>query len=223
MPFELDHVFVFASRGAPEADRLVSLGLTEGSGNVHHGQGTANRRFFFRNAMLELIWVQDEREVQSAAIAPTGLSERAQFRRTGASPFGICLRTTETNGHTPASPFESWSYHPPYLPAGQEILVARTSLAEPLLFMAPVGHRSDASPPVRREPIEHANGLREISGVRVTLTGGTRLSLSLRVMEHLGIATFVQGREHLMELSFDKVVRGQSIDLRPELGLVLRW
>src|SRR4051794_24412182 len=108
MPLELDHLFLFASVEAPEADRLMSLGLTEGSGNVHPGQGTANRRFFFRNAMLELLWVSDEREVRSEPIAPTRLWERSQSHRTGASPFGICLRSTD--GTTPAPPFETWSY-----------------------------------------------------------------------------------------------------------------
>lgn len=55
---EVDHVFVSASRGAPEARKLIELGLLEGSPNRHPGQGTANRRFFFANAMLELSWVR---------------------------------------------------------------------------------------------------------------------------------------------------------------------
>ena len=125
MPFELDHLFVFTGVGAPEADRLVSLGMTEGSGNVHRGQGTANRRFFFRNAMLELLWVDDKQEVLSEPIAPTWLWERSQSRRTRASPFGICLRGTDGTG--PAPPFETWTYYPPYLPAGMGIPVARTA------------------------------------------------------------------------------------------------
>lgn len=221
MPFALDHVFVFASVGAPEASRLLSLGLVEGSRNVHRGQGTANRRFFFQNAMLELIWVHDEREARSAAIAPTGLWERFHFRQTGASPFGICLRASD-----PAIaplPFETWSYRPPYLRAGLEIPVARTlSFAEPMLFSSPFAIRPDASPD-RREPTDHTNGLREISRVRVTLADGTALSPSLRAIEQLGVAAFVGGREPLMELSFDGATKGESADLRPELPLLLCW
>ena len=64
---EVDHVFVSCSIGAPEGDRLIELGLVEGSPNRHPGQGTANRRFFFANAMLELIWVHDPAEAQSDA------------------------------------------------------------------------------------------------------------------------------------------------------------
>ena len=86
MPFELDHLFIFAVVGGPEADRLVSLGLTEGSGNVHPGQGTANRRFFFRNTMLELLWVADEREVRGEAISVGGkVEETGRGRLRGSS------------------------------------------------------------------------------------------------------------------------------------------
>jgi hypothetical protein len=52
--FCLDHVFVMCSKGAPEAEALLRVGLREGAGNTHPGQGTACRRFFFENAYLEL-------------------------------------------------------------------------------------------------------------------------------------------------------------------------
>ena len=47
MAFELDHVFICAAAGAPEAASLIAFGLTEGTPNTHPGQGTANRRFFY--------------------------------------------------------------------------------------------------------------------------------------------------------------------------------
>jgi Glyoxalase-like domain len=90
--FEFDHALVWVSPGAPEAERLVAFGLTEGTPNVHAGQGTANRRFFFHNAMLELIWVQDETEAQGEPTARLGVRARWRHRETGASPFGLCLR-----------------------------------------------------------------------------------------------------------------------------------
>lgn len=53
----------------------MAFGLTEGTSNSHPEQGTANRRFFFPNAMLELLWVHDEHEAQSPLVAPTRLWE----------------------------------------------------------------------------------------------------------------------------------------------------
>ncbi len=71
--FELDHLFIFTDIDAPAADRLVSFGLTEGTSNVHPEQGTACRRFFFHNCMLELLWVHDPEEAQSVRTRPTHL------------------------------------------------------------------------------------------------------------------------------------------------------
>ncbi|MDJ0592016.1 MAG: hypothetical protein QNJ72_18845 [Pleurocapsa sp. MO_226.B13] len=58
MTIELDHLFICSQVNAPEIDRLLDLGLVEGSSNTHPGQGTANRRIFFANLMLELAWVE---------------------------------------------------------------------------------------------------------------------------------------------------------------------
>src|SRR5262245_66233737 len=90
--FELDHLFVWVSPSGPEADRLAAAGLTEGERNTHTGQGTACRRFFFRNAFLELVWVHDPAEAQGEAARPLGLWPRVAGRAAGASPFGLALR-----------------------------------------------------------------------------------------------------------------------------------
>lgn len=62
MAIQLDHVFICTSLDAPAAEQLAAFGLTEGEPNVHPGQGTACRRFFFRNVYLELLWVHDPDE-----------------------------------------------------------------------------------------------------------------------------------------------------------------
>src|SRR5262249_59045833 len=94
MTIELDHLFVCVAAGAPEAEHLVQFGLMEGTPNVHRGQGTANRRFFFQNAMLELLWVENLIEAQSEQTAPTQLWERWSARLAGACPFGTIVRPT---------------------------------------------------------------------------------------------------------------------------------
>jgi len=83
MALALDHVFVCTAVGAPEAEALTAAGFAEGAGNVHPGQGTACRRFFFRNAFLELVWVHDEAEARSPETAPTRLWERWRDRADG--------------------------------------------------------------------------------------------------------------------------------------------
>jgi hypothetical protein len=70
MHLELDHLFICVQREVPEAESLARLGL-EGRRRRHMGQGTANVRYFFRNAMPELFWVCDEAGVHSPLVQPT--------------------------------------------------------------------------------------------------------------------------------------------------------
>ncbi len=72
---ELDHLFVRADAGGPEAERLVAFGLTEGAPNIHPGQSATCRRFF-RNAHLEPVWVRDEAGARGEPGGPTGIRSR---------------------------------------------------------------------------------------------------------------------------------------------------
>src|SRR5262245_501405 len=107
---ELNHLFVWTNSGGPEADRLAAFGLTEGEPNTHPGQGTACRRFFFRNAYLELVWDRDAAEAQAEVVRPTGLWPRWCGRSVTASPFGLCLRPARPGGE--GLPFTAWEYRP---------------------------------------------------------------------------------------------------------------
>ena len=94
---ELDHLFICTAIDAPAAETLRQFGLVEGTPNTHPGQGSANRRFFFRNFMLELLWVHD---VEEARTQPIHLADRWLQRHTHC-PFGLCLRPS-ANRQAPA-------------------------------------------------------------------------------------------------------------------------
>jgi hypothetical protein len=154
----VDHAFIGCTTGAPEADALLRLGFVEGSPNTHPGQGTANRRFFFENFMLELVWVSDPAEAQSERTRRTRLWERCQGRDGRINPFGIIFRSTST---PPApAPFATWSYTPVYLPRGFAMQIAEgTTLNEPGLFYLPFLRSGAARRP---EPVAHALPIRVI-------------------------------------------------------------
>ena len=164
---ELDHVFVCTSAGAPAAERLIEFGLVEGSPNRHPGQGTANRRFFFGNAFLELLWVEDASEAQCSLVRRTGLWQRWSCGGQGASPFGIGFRPSPGAGSDAA--FDTWEYRPPYLPEPLAIRMGCNSelTAEPLLFYLPFGRRPDPNDLARRQPREHPAGVRSITRIRI--------------------------------------------------------
>src|SRR5262249_12660228 len=154
--------FVCTSPGAPEADKLVQFGLHEGPPNQHPGQGTANRRFAFTNAMLELLWVKDAVEAQSQRTKPTLLWERWSGRNDQASPFGICLRPIDPQDAGP--PFPAWEYRPSYLPDPLFLCIGEAEVEEPmwvyLSFMTRTQHEKWFT--------EHPIGIREITGLTLT-------------------------------------------------------
>jgi hypothetical protein len=223
MTFEFDHLFICTDIGAPEADLLVSLGLVEGTSNTHPGQGTANRRFFFRNAMLEFLWVCDPEEARSELIRPTHLWERWANRQSGACPFGFCLRSMTNDGDSIA--FPSWAYRPPYLPEPLSIAVGTNSdvLTEPMLFQTPFGQRPDRYSTEKAQPLEHPIGWQEITRVELVSPAANRPSPALQAAidtDRIGLRV---GAGYCVELGFDGEVQGHRVDFRPGLPLVVSW
>jgi hypothetical protein len=220
---EVDHVFVCTTAGAPEAQRLVDLGLVEGSRNRHPGQGTANRRFFFANAMLELLWVEDEAEARSEVEPARRLHlwERWSERDGAACPFGVCLRPSE--GRSDVAPFPSWEYRPTYSPFAMPVASNSTVAAEPLVFYMPVHRRMDTAPADRREPYVHALPIRELTSLRIFTPGAAALSAAMLASLRSGAFSLQPAARPLLELGFDGERQGVRADLRPELPLILLW
>ena len=216
MSLEVDHVFIACAPGAPEASALLDLGFVEGSPNTHLGQGTANRRFFFANFMLELLWLKDFEEATSEQTRRTRLWERCAQRGREISPFGVLFRTSTA---TPSqAPFLTWSYHPSYLPPGLAIEVADgTTLGEPELFYLPFlrGPRSPTS-----ESTNHILEPGLVTGISVGVPKRHDLSTASLVAEQLGLLTYFEAQEHVLEIHFQNSPI-KPIDLRPILPLVL--
>jgi hypothetical protein len=212
MAVELDHVFVCVSRGAPEADALVESGLLEGPRNVHPGQGTANRRFFFRNAMLELLWVEDPAEAQSEQTAPSRLWERWTQRSSSASPFGIIVRPAD---EASGVPFPARIYKPSWLPSDLEIYVGEAGIEEPMWAFMPFLRRVG---PSHFRP--HPNGANEIT--RLTVTAPSLQSAAAAVLSRDVLRTET-GPGHLMTIEFDHAQRQHRQDFRPQMPLVFHY
>jgi len=223
MFYELDHIFVCASVGAPEALRLVEFGLREGSSNHHPGQGTANRRFFFHNAMLELLWISDQGEAQSPETSRTRLWERWSGRERGTCPFGFCFRRSDSQ--TEASPFPAWEYRPKYLPHHLHIAVATNSdlLSEPMLIDLPFAQTAARVADFNREPITHPADLQRITGLELVTPRASSVSSELQGLVTLGLVTITQGDCNFLNLEFDHKARGKTTDLRPFLPLAFFW
>jgi pyruvate/2-oxoacid:ferredoxin oxidoreductase beta subunit len=222
--FELDHLFVCAEVGAPEAERLVDLGLTQGRAVTHRGQGSANRCFLFHNAMLELIWIHDAHEARAPATQGLRLFERWQQRATGACPFGICFRPTRAMTAA-APPFPGWRYAPAYLPAPHSIHIGANSerLTEPMLFFLQSATRPDTWAEQPRAPLQHRLKLREITRLCWIRPHEDALSPELNTVRESGVLSVRAGAAHALEIGFDHEQQGKSAALMPELPVTLKW
>ena len=223
MELEIDHLFVSCSVGATvEAAALARAGLREGPSRKHAGQGTENRCFFFENAYLELIWVNDEAEARSELTRATRLWERWSSRQAGASPFGVALRACPT-ATRPELPFDTWPYHPLYRSSSGRPPIAMaegTRLEEPQLF-----YIADAPPPThaQRQPVDHAIPLRRLTRVSFGVPNAATRSPAWRSAEALGVGWSTSADGHVMTATFDDGGENRTLDLRPELPVVLRW
>jgi hypothetical protein len=215
--WELDHLFIWTSEGAPEAEALIDAGFTEGTPNTHPGQGTSNRRFFFENGLLELLWVDSRSEVESEQIRHLHFWERWSGRQSGVCPFGFIFRP-----HGPemsAPPFATWEYHPPYLPENLAFLVGKNAgrLDEPMLFCMPFGKRPDRWPHGHPELMNH----KEIKEVHLSLRAlpAEERSEVLKAAVNARLINIKESSQFTLEVVCSG---GQSLDFRPVLPIIFR-
>jgi hypothetical protein len=210
---ELDHIIFFCDVGAPEADALKRRGLHEGPPNSHPGQGTANRRFFFPNAYLELLWVENPVEAKAAPANITQLWERWSRRKDGSCPFGLVFRP---GGRAAVAPIATLPYSPRYFPPGFTIDVASgLPQNEPPLFHLPFARAALVEDTKGVEPQPMVGS---IVGVTLHLPVTATLSPALDALVADGVISIEPARDYLLEVLH---VGGSTefIDMRPELPL----
>ena len=207
----LHHCFILAKPGAAEADRIAAIGLIEGPANRHPGQGTANRRFFFADHTLELLFLQDEAEARNGPARRLRLAQRQANEQ--ASPFGLVFESMN-DGSSPA--ISGWPYRASYLAPEQHFLVGHNSeqLAEPLCICMPVGLRSPALKPAE------VNSEFELGEIRISLPtiSGSATLTQLASCDRLSLQF---GQPHLLEIRLHHRRQSWEYDLRPGLPLIL--
>jgi len=209
----LDHFFILTDPGAPQADLLTAAGFEEGEPNRHPGQGTANRRFFFANTMLELLYVRDEDEAARGQGANLRITER--MSNPDASPFGLVVReSAEADGPC----FPGWKYYPEYLPDERFLRIGRNSdvLTEPLC----IGLPSDFPAVLGKSPRRRST--LQLTGLRISLPV-TRVSDTLACVARVRPISLCPRAPQRMELIFDQGAGGRKADFSPHLPLLVRW
>jgi hypothetical protein len=231
--FEVDHVWIVVSPGAPQREAFEQLGLIPAPGvNRHVGQGTASITFEFKNAFVELLWVDG-----SVPVAPGGeaamrkFTRRQQWATSGGCPFGIALHRTPD---APDSlPFESWPLHQEWMPPGvsYRMLTPRADSLSPALWVVPrssaVKDLDDpASAPVdsiRATALRQPGYLRTLTRVRLVCPAKYQPTDAMSRLGREGVFELRQERGWLLVLTFNGGVRRRTRDLRPELPVLVRY
>lgn len=164
MSLEIDHVFCFCEPLLSEVQTLESNGFVLSEGYKHQGQGTANRCLLFESNYLELIYLDSKDE---ALTNPLELHLRANWKTTGACPFGIALR-----GEIPTQNLSDfWDYSPPYNPT-RIIKIHRFSKEHPefpLLFVMPSSGTSPLSKVRLKNFLPHQSESTTISRIKMNI------------------------------------------------------
>ncbi|QSX32823.1 hypothetical protein JYB87_13870 [Shewanella avicenniae] len=217
---DIDHLFILCSPGAPEADVLDAFGLKECAPRDHQGQGTANRRFFFGNIYLELLYVVDEMQLQADINLVTRLPQRFDPHNSLICPFGVCYSSL------PNSNIALVDYRPKYLPDGYQLMLAADNpLTEPMWFFLfnKNGEAVNAADTYQTQQLLDAHGLNQLTSVIISMVEGCVRSTAAKAMEQQSCISLVTGLTPLMELIFDDGLQGRSQDFRPALPLVINW
>ncbi|MEC5341728.1 VOC family protein [Brenneria populi] len=217
---EVDHILICSPNRANIADALVNAGFAEGSGNSHPGQGTANRRFFFNNAYLEFLYLEESLELTPADRDKLDIRRRFNRADHGRSPFGVGFRPSELNEN---APFPHWVYKPSYLPDGYSINVGDASTNEPLWFFLDFVCRPDRLPSAKQQPLNHPCGVATLTSVRLSVSKGTALSpATQRIIESGAVAVNFDTR-HSLEMTFDHRRQNKRLSLLPDASVTIYY
>jgi hypothetical protein len=229
-PLALDHIFIWVTKGAPEARALEDIGLQVFGETTHHiGQGTASKAFFFENAYLELIWIDDEQAVtKNAERTGIDMKTRAQWKQTGASPFGVGLHYLPEKTRT--APFPVMPYWAEWMRPNTSIEFAQvvTTYSEPMYFILPA--YLSVSDTVLQQILQQSRSkaearkldVKRITGVRITAVE-RKLTSTADMLSRNGVVGIKGSKTAVMEITFDMGRQGKKFDLQASLPLVIKY
>jgi len=214
MNLELHHFFILVEPGGKVAELLAAIGMQEGTRNTHEGQGTSNRRFFFSNGALELLWIHSDKEAMQGPGQGMLLAERAKGKK--ASPFGVIFNRKDDIDLE--MPFRGWKYKPDYFQSPWAFHIGDNSnnTVEPLCVYMPF-----VEPGMQKGSDENVL-FNTISKV-IVYTPSKSLSHVINVVNKADRLSVKRGQEHLMEITFNDNKDDLSHDFRPDIPLIVHW
>ncbi|MEO1516894.1 MAG: VOC family protein [Bacteroidota bacterium] len=234
---QVDHVNIWIDEPAAGKKKLEALGFTaipDSLCQVHQGQGTTGRYFYFLNAYLELIFINDREEFERNAQKNNALDflERSNSPDNGFCPFGVALKV---DGYDREKiPFDVVAYSQDWMGHGNNIYTAKNSKTkkeEPSIFVVYPEIEFDVFDSkddllnipnqyaMWRQFYQHDNGVEKITKIKIHSHQLEETSQTVQALRQIGTVELLEGEPYLMDLYFDDHRQNQSHDLRPVLPL----
>jgi hypothetical protein len=214
----LDHLFILVKPGAPERKALETAGFVVAPEvNKHDGQGTASITVELEDGFLELMWVEQSVSVSSGMErAVEKFRQKAEWRTSGRSPFGICLSRMKP-GVDPVYPFPTWSIAMPWMAPGTSMvmLTTREDLLSPSVSVHP--H------PTHQKASLHPNGVKRITSLRIVAPRDYTPAQSVAYARDIGVIKLGSGDEWFADVTFDGGAQNKTRDLRPDLPVMIHY
>lgn len=215
---QVDHIFVFSSQGH-EADELVNFGLIEGSGRIHPGLGTANRRFFFDDFYLEILWVENESESKSKNTSLLNIWERSNFSNNNYSPYGLCFKNTASSD---SLFIKALKFHADYYPEGKfmEVFTNEEKPYLPWFFRLPAmqGGKRHLNEPINRDSL----GIRKLTKAIFEIQNEELEDRFVDMIQSNSVVEFSFSSRDYLILEFDNAQK-EMVRRFEKLGIEIRY
>jgi len=231
--FQLDHIFIWVDKDAPEIELFREKGFTSVISGSHTQQGTSGKYIFFLNFYIEFLYISDPVEA-SENIDKFGCDyvKRSNWKLNQASPFGLALKMKPFNEENIV--FDYTEYKADWM-RDKSLLMAENNknLFDPLVFVLrpkmefPCYQtiddllKADMPDDFKQNHI-HSNGIKALTSYKIYLNQKVESSKLFSTLNTNGI-NILEGAENKIELIFDNEINHKEIDFRPKLPLIIKY
>lgn len=81
----------------------------------------------------------------------------------------------------------------------------------------------ERSSEVHQQLTSHPLGVKKLIGIKITVNSDKELTNAVSLLERHGVVAIERGTYPLLELTFDSGIRGEILDARPMLPILLKY
>lgn len=227
---QLDHIFIWVKKDAPEIEIFKKAGFTSIISGVHKGQGTAGKYIFFLNFYIELLYISDQAEaLNNLGNFGCNYIKRSEWCQNNSSFLGLGLKMTSFDQKK--IPFSYKEYKSGWMRAPGLLMATNNQhLNDPVVFvlypeMEFPNYNSieemltDNKPDDFKKNHIHDNEVKILTSYKIITTSTSEMPENIAKN---GI-NIVKGKEEKLELTFDSNINNKEIDLQPNFPVVIKY